>query len=70
MPLIRNYYMYNGKSTSKINNNLCYNCITNSLKVPKPLDSELATIFNRDCFYPIDSFCDRIKRKEDENGIS
>lgn len=55
---------------NNINNNLCYNCITNSLKIPQPLDNELATIFNKNCFYPIDSFCDRIKRKEDENGIS
>ncbi len=32
--------------SGKLKNNLCYNCIYNSLKVPEPLKDDLATKFN------------------------
>lgn len=53
-----------------IKNNLCYNCITNSTKMPKPLNDHLATVFQKDCFCEIQKFYKLIEERDKNNGNS
>lgn len=48
----------------KLGNNLCYNCIYGSKKIPKPLDINLATKINENCFISLNKFNKRIKERK------
>ncbi len=44
--------------------NLCYNCIYGSKKIPEPLDKNLATKINENCFISLNKFNKRIKERK------
>lgn len=53
-----------------IENNLCNNCITNSIEIPQPLNEELSTRFEKTCFCEIEKFYKTLEERKENNGNS